>query len=112
MKKVEAVFRSAKFEDVKEALYTIDIHFFTYHPVHGVGNQASEASVYRGVAYAPESIRRTKVEVIVQDEYLEATVQAIVGAAHTGKIGDGRIIVQDVEKVINIRTGQVSEEGL
>ncbi len=112
MKKIEAIIRSARFEHVKDALYDINVHFFTYYPVHGIGNQQSEASVYRGIAYSPESIRRTKIEIFISDYNLHAVIDTIIGAARTDKVGDGRIAVHEVSQLYNIRTGELKEKDI
>lgn len=112
MKKVEAVIRSSKFEQVKQALHEIEVNFFIYYPVHGVGNTDSETSVWRGVTYAAESIRRTKLEILLQDQNVEKVIKAICDNARTGDIGDGKVLVENVEYLIRVRTGEESHEGL
>ena len=112
MKKVEAIIRTSKFEQVKNALHDIEVNFFTYYPVHGVGNASSETSVWRGVTYSSESIRRTKLEIILQDQNVDKVVKAITETARTGDVGDGKILVQNVEYLVRVRTGEESEEGI
>lgn len=112
MKKVEAIIRSSKFEAVKEALHKIDVNFFIYSAVQGVGNKSSETSVYRGVSYSAESIRRTKLEILLRDENVDPVIDAIIKTARTGEVGDGKITVQNIEHLVRIRTGEESDEGL
>lgn len=112
MKKVEAVIRTSKFEQVKKALHEIEVNFFTYYPISGVGNTESQTSLWRGVKYSSESIRRTKVEILLQDENVDKVIKTISDAARTGEVGDGKITVIPVEHLVRIRTGEESEEGL
>ena len=111
MKKVEAIIRKTKFDDVTEALHEAGIEFFSYWDVRGVG-QAREGRVYRGVVYDTSSIERTKLSIIVRDKNVEKTVQAILTSARTGEIGDGKIFVIDIEGSYRIRTGEVGDESL
>ena len=91
MKKIEAIIRKTKFEDVKTALLEADIEWFSYYDVRGIG-KAREARIYRGVMYDTSSIERILISIIVRDKNAEKTVQAILKSAHTGEIGDGRIL--------------------
>ena len=111
MKKIEAIIRKSKFEEVKDALYDAGIEFFSFWDVRGVG-QAREGRVYRGIVYDTSTIERTKLSIIVRDKNVEKTVQAILGAARTGEIGDGKIFVTPVEKIIRIRTGEENTEAV
>jgi nitrogen regulatory protein P-II 1 len=111
MKKIEAIIRKSKFEEVKDALYEAGIEFFSFWDVRGVG-QAREGRVYRGVMYDTSSIERTKLSIAVRDKNVEKTVQAIVGAARTGEIGDGKVFVFPIEESYRIRTGEVGDESL
>ncbi len=90
MKKIEAIIRRTKFDDVKEALLAADIEWFSYYEVRGVGKMR-EARIYRGVAYDTSSIERVLLNIVVRDKNVEKTVQAVMKAARTGDIGDGRI---------------------
>ena len=112
MKKIEAVVRSAKFEAVKDALQQIGINFFTFTEVKGYGKQKGEHVVYRGAAYDVGYIARMKLEIIAPDERQESIVEAIRDSAHTGSIGDGKIIISPVETIIAIRSGMVNESAL
>lgn len=106
MKKVEAIIRSSKFEDVKEALEAIEVKFFTYLEVKGHGMEKGDEIVYRGVPYDSGYIPRQKLEIVVEDTQLDNVIQTIIEHARTGKIGDGKIIVTPVESFIRIRTGE------
>jgi nitrogen regulatory protein P-II 1 len=111
MKKVEAVIRKTKFEEVKDALYEAGIEFFSFWDVRGVG-QAREGRVYRGVVYDTSTIERTKLSIIVRDKNVDKTVQAILSAARTGEIGDGKVFILPIEESYRIRTGEAGDESL
>ena len=111
MKKIEAIIRKTKFEDVKTALLDADIEWFSYYDVRGIG-KAREARIYRGVMYDTSSIERILISIIVRDKNAEKTVQAILKSAHTGEIGDGRIFVIPIEDAIRIRTGERGDIAL
>jgi len=111
MKKIEAIIRKTKFDEVTEALHEAGIEFFSYWDVRGVG-QAREGRVHRGVVYDTSSIERTKLEIIVRDKNVEKTVSAILSSARTGEIGDGKIFILPIEESCRIRTGEVGDESL
>ncbi len=111
MKKVEAIIRKSRFDDVKEALDKADIEWFSYYDVRGVG-KSQESRVYRGVVYDTSSIERRMLNIVVRDINVEKTVQAIQKSAYTGETGDGRIFTYPVEGAIRIRTGQKGDESL
>ena len=111
MKKIEAIIRRTKFDDVKDALLAADIEWFSYYEVRGVGKMR-EARIYRGVAYDPSSIERMLVSIVVRDKNVEKTVQAVMKAAYTGEIGDGRIFIIPVEDSVRIRTGERGDIAL
>ncbi|MCC8176945.1 MAG: P-II family nitrogen regulator [Bacteroidales bacterium] len=111
MKKIEAIIRKTKFEDVKEALLEADIEWFSYYEVRGVG-KTRQARIYRGVMYDTSSIERIQLSIVVRDINAEKTVRAILAAAQTGEIGDGRIFVLPVEDSIRIRTGERGDIAL
>ena len=111
MKKIEAIIRKTKFEDVKTALLEADIEWFSYYDVRGIG-KAREARIYRGVMYDTSSIERILISIIVRDKNAEKTIQAILKSAHTGEIGDGRIFVIPIEDAIRIRTGERGDIAL
>ena len=105
MKKIEAIIRKTKFEDVKEALLEADIEWFSYYDVRGIG-KSRQARIYRGVMYDTSSIERILVSIVVRDKNVEKTVNAIQKAAWTGEIGDGRIFIVPIEDAIRIRTAE------
>ena len=111
MKKIEAIIRRTKFDDVKDALLAADIEWFSYYEVRGVGKMR-EARIYRGVAYDTSSIERWLLSIVVRDKNVEKTVQAVTKAAYTGEIGDGRIFIIPVEDSIRIRTGERGDIAL
>ncbi len=110
MKKIEAIIRTSKFYEVKDALHAVGVDFFTFVDVKGVGNQKKEA-VYRGTIYDMGAIARTKMEIIITTN-LEGVVKAIIEAARTGQIGDGKIFVSDITEAYKIRTGETDAEAL
>lgn len=112
MKKIEAIIRTSKFEDVYEALGEIGVPFMSTYDVKGFGLEHGTAQVYRGTTYNVGFIPRTKVEIIVNDEQVDPVVSIILKVATTGKVGDGKIFIMDVEEVIRIRTGDVGELAL
>lgn len=111
MKKIEAIIRRTKFDDVKDALLAADIEWFSYYEVRGVGKMR-EARIYRGVAYDTSSIERMLLSIVVRDKNVEKTVQTVTKAAYTGEIGDGRIFIIPVEDSIRIRTGERGDIAL
>lgn len=111
MKKIEAIIRKSKFEEVKEALLEADIEWFSYYNVRGIG-KSRQARIYRGVMYDTSSIERILVSIVVRNKNVEKTVEAILHAAHTGEIGDGRIFVIPIEDAIRIRTGERGDIAL
>ena len=111
MKKIEAIIRRTKFDDVKDALLAADIEWFSYYEARGVGKMR-EARIYRGVAYDTSSIERMLLSIVVRDKNVEKTVQAVTKAAYTGEIGDGRIFIIPVEDSIRIRTGERGDIAL
>ncbi|HIZ05653.1 MAG TPA: P-II family nitrogen regulator [Candidatus Phocaeicola gallistercoris] len=111
MKKVEAIIRRTRFDDVKQALLEADIEWFSYYDVRGVG-KTREGRIYRGVVYDTSSIERILLSIVVRDKNVEKTIQAILKAAHTGEIGDGRIFVIPVEEAVRIRTGERGDIAL
>ena len=108
MKKIEAIIRRTKFEEVKDALLEADIEWFSYYNVRGIG-KTREGRIYRGVIYDTSSIERILISIVVRDKNVEKTVQAILKSAQTGEIGDGRIFIIPVEDSIRIRTGERGE---
>jgi nitrogen regulatory protein P-II 1 len=113
MKKIEAIIKPFKLEDVKDALVEAGIEGMTISEVKGYGRQQGHSELYRGAEYIVEFIPKVKIEIIVSSqEYVDLAINAITQAAHTGKIGDGKIFVTDIEKTIRIRTGEEDEEAL
>ena len=108
MKKIEAIIRKSKFDDVKEALHQIEVNFFSYWDVTGVGNE-KEGHVYRGISYSTTDIQRRHLSIVVSDDFLERTVNIILEAAYSGNVGDGKIFVSEVLEAYRIRT---KENGL
>ncbi|GET31032.1 P-II family nitrogen regulator [Prolixibacter sp. SD074] len=111
MKKIEAIIRKTKFDEVKEALNEVGIDFFSYWDVRGIG-QARQERVYRGVVYDTSSIERTKLSIIVRNKNVDKTIKAILATAQTGEIGDGKIFVVDIQQAYRIRTGESGDEAL
>ena len=111
MKKIEAIIRKTKFDDVKEALLAAGIEWFSYYDVRGEGKMR-QARIYRGVMYDTSSIERVLLNIVVRDKNVEKTVAAITKAAQTGEIGDGRIFVIPVEDTVRIRTGECGDIAL
>ena len=113
MKKIEAIIKPFKLEDVKDALVEAGIEGMTISEVKGYGRQQGHSELYRGAEYIVEFIPKVKVEIVVSSqEYVDLAVKAITQAAHTGKIGDGKIFVTDIEKTVRIRTGEEDDEAL
>ena len=108
MKKIEAVIKPFKLDDVKEALQEIGVQGLTVLEAKGFGRQKGHTELYRGAEYVVDFLPKIKIEVVVNDDLLDQALDAIVKAAKTGKIGDGKIFVTPVEQVVRIRTG---EEG-
>ena len=112
MKRVEAVIKPFKLEDVKDALAEIGVTGMTVSEVKGYGRQKGHSELYRGAEYVVDFLPKIKMEMVVTDEMVEQTVNTIVEAARTGKIGDGKIFVSDVDKIIRIRTGEEDNEAI
>jgi nitrogen regulatory protein P-II 1 len=112
MKKVEAIIKPFKLDEVREALSEIGVSGLTVTEVKGFGRQKGHTELYRGAEYVVDFLPKVKVEVIVSDTLVERAIEAIVKAAHTGKIGDGKIFVTAVEQVVRIRTGESGEAAV
>lgn len=112
MKKIEAIVRPAKVNDVKEALVAVGCAGMTLSEVKGFGRQKGHTEVYRGAEYVVSFQPKVKIEVVVPDERVEAAVKAICEAAATGRIGDGKIFILPVEEAVRIRTGETGEDTL
>ncbi|HPO12436.1 MAG TPA: P-II family nitrogen regulator [Candidatus Hydrogenedentes bacterium] len=109
MKKVEAIIKPFKLEEVKEALAQVGVQGLTVTEVKGFGRQKGHKELYRGAEYVVEFLPKVKLEIVIVDELLEPVVKAIVKAASTGRIGDGKIFVSPVHEAIRIRTGETGE---
>ncbi len=112
MKKIEAIIKPFKLEDVKDALTAIDITGMTVSEVKGYGRQQGHSELYRGAEYVVDFLPKIKIETIVKNDDVDRAIFAISQAAKTGKIGDGKIFVSSVNKVIRIRTGEEDEEAI
>ena len=112
MKKIEAVIKPFKTDDVKDALAGVGVKGLTVSEVRGVGRQQGHTELYRGAEYSPTFLPKLKVELVVPDDLAEKAVRALVEAAHTGSIGDGKIFVSDVTQAVRIRTGEKGDAAL
>jgi nitrogen regulatory protein P-II 1 len=112
MKKVEAVIKPFKLDEVREALSEIGVTGMTVTEVKGFGRQKGHTELYRGAEYVVDFLPKIKLELVVADDQVERAIEAIVNAARTGKIGDGKIFVTSVEQVIRIRTGESNEAAI
>jgi nitrogen regulatory protein P-II 1 len=112
MKKVEAIIKPFKLDEVREALSALGVSGLTVTEVKGFGRQKGHTELYRGAEYVVDFLPKVKVEVVVADSMLDAALEAIVKAARTSKIGDGKIFVTSVEQVIRIRTGEAGEDAI
>ncbi len=112
MKKIEAIVKPFKLDEVKEALHGIDIQGMTVTEVKGFGRQKGHTELYRGAEYVVDFLPKVMLEIMIPDEMADRVVQAIIAAANTGKIGDGKIFVLPAEDVIRIRTGARGEDAL
>lgn len=105
MKKIETIIRKSKFRAVKEALHEVGINFFSYWDVTGLGNE-KEGHVYRGISYSTSDIQRRYLSIVVNDNFEEVTIKAILKSAATGEVGDGKIFVSEIQECYRIRTGE------
>ena len=112
MKKIEAIIKPFKLEEVREALSEIGVSGLTVTEVKGFGRQKGHTELYRGAEYVVDFLPKVKIEIVVLDDAAELAVEAIVKAARTGKIGDGKIFVSAVEQVVRIRTGETGEAAI
>ncbi len=111
MKRIEAIIRKSKFDEVKEALHASGIDFFSFWEVTGIG-KARESRVYRGIAYDTGSIERLLLSIVVRDINLDRTIQTILNSAKTGEVGDGKIFVSEIEESYRIRTEEKGDDSL
>ena len=112
MKKIEAIIKPFKLEEVKDALGDIGIEGMTVSEVKGFGRQKGHTEIYRGSEYTVDFLPKIKLELVLPDNRVDAAITAIVGAAKTGKIGDGKIFVFDLEKIVRIRTGETDAAAI
>ena len=112
MKKIDAIIKPFKLEDVKEALATVGVEGLTATEVKGFGRQKGHTELYRGAEYAVDFLPKVKIEVAITDSMLDQTIDSITTAANTQKIGDGKIFVTELEQILRIRTGETGEDAV
>jgi nitrogen regulatory protein P-II 1 len=112
MKKIEAIIRHFKVEDVKEALTKAGVPGMTVSEVRGFGRQRGHKEVYRGAEYTVDFVPKVKIDTVVDDKLVQSAIEAIVAAARTGKVGDGKIFVTDLSQVVRIRTGETGNDAI
>ena len=112
MKKVEAIIKPFKLDEVKEALHEIGIQGITVTEAKGFGRQKGHTELYRGAEYVVDFLPKVKVDIVMDDDLVDRAIEAIQSAAHTGRIGDGKIFVSSVEEVVRIRTGEKGGEAI
>jgi len=112
MKKIDAIVKPFKLDEVREALSEIGVSGLTVTEVKGFGRQKGHTELYRGAEYVVDFLPKVKIEIVVADEILDQAIEAIIKAARTGKIGDGKIFVTSVEQVVRIRTGETNEAAI
>ena len=112
MKKIEAIIKPFKLEDVREALSEVGITGMTATEVKGFGRQKGHTELYRGAEYVVDFLPKVKIEVVLQDDHVDRAVEAIAQSARTGKIGDGKIFITNVERVLRIRTGEEGNDAI
>lgn len=112
MKKIEAIIKPFKLDDVKEALQEVGVQGLTVTEVKGFGRQKGHTELYRGAEYVVDFLPKVKIEMVLPDDQIDTAIEAIVGAARTEKIGDGKIFVMPVEQAIRIRTGETGDDAV
>ena len=112
MKKIEAIIKPFKLDEVKDALHEIGLQGITVTEAKGFGRQKGHTELYRGAEYVVDFLPKVKIEIVLEDNMLERAVEAIRQAAHTGRIGDGKIFVSSVEEAVRIRTGETGAEAI
>ena len=112
MKKIEAIIKPFKLDEVKEALHEIGVKGLTVTEAKGFGRQKGHTELYRGAEYVVDFLPKVKIEVVIEDSLLERAVEAIQQAAHTGRIGDGKIFVSSIDEALRIRTGEKGTEAI
>lgn len=111
MKKIEAIIRKSKFDEVRKALHEANVYFFSYWDVTGIGHE-TKGKVYRGVHYSTSDIQRRFLSIVVNDDFVDITVEAILKAGKTGEVGDGKVFVSPIEETYRIRTGESGGQTL
>ena len=111
MKKIEAIIRKAKFDEVVKALHEIEVNFFCYWDVTGRGNEKI-GKVYRGISYSTKDIERTLLSIVVSDSFVDKTIKTITDSGKTGEVGDGKIFLYNCEEAYRIRTGETGDEAI
>ena len=111
MKKIEAIIRKSKFEDIRDALHAVEVNFFSYWDVTGIGNE-KEGHVYRGITYSTSEIQRRYLSIVVSDSFVDKTIKAIIDSGATDRIGDGKIFVLPIDEAYRIRTGEKGNKSL
>ncbi len=112
MKKIEAIIKPFKLDEVKEALHEIGLQGITVIEAKGFGRQKGHTELYRGAEYVVDFLPKVKIELVIEDDMLERAVEVIMQAAHTGRIGDGKIFITSVEDAIRVRTGERGKEAI
>ncbi|MSP42693.1 MAG: P-II family nitrogen regulator [Alphaproteobacteria bacterium] len=112
MKKIEAIIKPFKLDEVKEALHEIGLQGITVLEAKGFGRQKGHTELYRGAEYVVDFLPKVKIEIVLSDDMVERAIDAIKRAAHTGRIGDGKLFVSNIEDALRIRTGETGEEAL
>jgi nitrogen regulatory protein PII len=112
MKKIEAIIKPFKLDDVKEALNEVGIQGMTISEVKGYGRQKGHKEIYRGAEYVVDFIPKIKIDIVVQDDWVDKVVDTIKASANTGKVGDGKIFVTTIEEAIRVRTGETGEDAI
>ena len=112
MKKIEAVIKPFKLDDVKEALHEVGVSGITVTEAKGFGRQKGHTELYRGAEYVVDFLPKVKLEVVVEDDQASRVIEAIENAARTGRIGDGKIFISEIQEVIRIRTGERGEDAV
>jgi len=112
MKKIEAIIKPFKLDEVKEALQDVGVQGLSVVEVKGFGRQKGHTELYRGAEYVVDFLPKVKIEVVLQDDQVDGAIEAIIAAAKTDKIGDGKIFVMELEEVYRIRTGEAGEDAL
>lgn len=112
MKKIEAIIRPSKLDEVKDALGNFDVHGMTVTEVIGCGLQKGKTEVYRGTEYTIDLLPKVKLEIVLADKWVDEVIRIITNTARTGEIGDGKIFIHSIEKAVRIRTGEAGDEAI